>query len=164
MIFSANGTQLDPQKIAAFVNSTPPNTANEVRSLLGKASYNAQFIKAFATIIEPVRRLTCKDTPFKWPEEHQEAYEALKAALTDSPVMSYFCDISITVLRIKSHKFITIPQSFPSIKKTNYLLRHLTAHALSTASFSAEVTRSSCTIWQLFPWDVPPYATAPPQL
>ena len=54
------------------------------------ANYSAQFIKNFATITEPLRRLTCKDTPFKWTEKHQEAYETLKVALTDSPVMNYF--------------------------------------------------------------------------
>ena len=90
MIFSANGTQQDPQKVAAFVNSPLPKMASEVRSLLGMANYSAQSIKDFATITEPLRRLTCKDTQVKWTEEHQESYETLKAALTASPVMSYF--------------------------------------------------------------------------
>jgi len=84
------GTQPDPQKVSAFVNSPLPKTASEVRSLLGMANYSAQFIKDFATITELLRRLTCKDTQFKWTEEHQESYETLKAALTASPVMSYF--------------------------------------------------------------------------
>ena len=90
LIFSAKGTQPDPQKVASFLNSPLPKTASEVRSLLGMANYSAQFIKDFATITEPLRRLTCKDTQFKWTEEHQESYETLKAALTASPVMSYF--------------------------------------------------------------------------
>ena len=89
-VFSEKGTQPDPNKIAAFVNSAQPQTASEVRNLLGMANYSAQFIKDFATITEPLRKLTCKDTPFQWTDEHQAAYEKLKTALTNSPVMSYF--------------------------------------------------------------------------
>ena len=43
-----------------------------------------------ATIAEPLRKLTCKDAMFEWGTEQQQAYEALKAALLKSPVMSYF--------------------------------------------------------------------------
>ena len=88
-MFSEKGTQPDPNKIAAFVNSAQPQTASEVRCLLGMANYSAQFIEDFATITEPIRKLTCKDRPFQWTITHQAAYEKLKAALTNSPVMSY---------------------------------------------------------------------------
>ena len=63
--FSEKGTQPDPNKIAAFVNSAQPQTASKVRSLLGMANYSAQFIKDFATITVPLRKFTCKDTPFQ---------------------------------------------------------------------------------------------------
>ena len=89
-IFSENGTQPDPKKIAAFVDSAQPKTASEVRSLLGMANYSSQFIRNFATITEPLRKLTCKGVPFRWKEEHQEAYNQLKTALTNKPVVSYF--------------------------------------------------------------------------
>ena len=54
------------------------------------ANYSAQFSKDFATITEPLRKLTCKDMPFQWTNEHQAAYDKLKTALTNSPVMSFF--------------------------------------------------------------------------
>lgn len=92
-VFSEKGTQPNPKKISDFVNSAQPKTASEVRSLLGMANYSAQFIKNFATITEPLRKLTCKDAPFQWTDEHQKAYDDLKTALINSPVMAYF-DIS----------------------------------------------------------------------
>ena len=89
-VFSEKGTQPDPNKIVSFVNIAQPHTASEVRSLLGVANHSAQFIKDFATIAKPLRKLTCKDTPFQRTSTHQATYEKLKIALTKSPVMSYF--------------------------------------------------------------------------
>ena len=89
-LFTAEGTQPDPKKVSAFVESKPPKTVSEVRSYLGMANYSAQFIEDFATIAEPLRKLTFKDAKFEWGTEQQKAYEALKTALLKSPVMSYF--------------------------------------------------------------------------
>ena len=63
---------------------------SEVRSLLGMTTYSAHFIRDFATITKPVRRLACKDRVFQWGDEQDAAYEALKQALLKSPVMAYF--------------------------------------------------------------------------
>ena len=54
------------------------------------ATYSAHFIRDFATITKPVRRLACKDRVFQWGDEQDAAYEALKQALLKSPVMAYF--------------------------------------------------------------------------
>ena len=89
-LFTAEGTQPDPKKVSAFVESKPPKTVSEVRSYLGMANYSAQFIEDFATISEPLRKLTCKDAKFEWGTEQKKAYETLKATLLRSPVMSYF--------------------------------------------------------------------------
>ena len=93
MIFSIEGVRPDPKKISAFVNTATPSTVSEVRSLIGMANYSSQFIPNFATITEPLRRLTHKGVKFVWQPEHEEAYHKLKTAMINSPVMSYF-DIS----------------------------------------------------------------------
>ena len=93
MIFSTEGVRPDPKKISAFVNTATPSTVSEVRSLIGMANYSSQFIPNFATITEPLRRLTHKGVKFVWQPEHEEAYHKLKTAMINSPVMNYF-DIS----------------------------------------------------------------------
>ena len=93
MIFSTEGVGPDPKKISAFVNTATPSTVSEVRSLIGMANYSSQFIPNFATITEPLRRLTHKGVKFVWQPEHEEAYHKLKTAMINSPVMNYF-DIS----------------------------------------------------------------------
>ena len=54
------------------------------------ANYSSKFIKDYATITEPLRELTRKNTRFTWTRKHQAAYDKLKHALPNSPVMIHF--------------------------------------------------------------------------
>ena len=90
MVFSEDGVKPDPNKIADLVDASIPSNASEVRSLLGMANFSAKFIPNFADITEPLRRLTHKNTVFKWEKEHSKAFKKLKDVLTDSPVMTCF--------------------------------------------------------------------------
>ena len=100
LVYSKEGIHPDPKKIAAFVNTSVPKTVSEVRSLLGMANYSSQFIPNFASITEPLRQLTRKDSVFTWGKEQEKAYKKLKKALTTSPVMSYFGGKKDTVLYV----------------------------------------------------------------
>jgi hypothetical protein len=84
-IFSADGTQPDPQRVVDLQNVATPTTVQEVRSLLGMANYSSQYIPNFATITSPLRLLTKNDTPFVWTTVHKNAFDNLKAALTSAP-------------------------------------------------------------------------------
>eukprot|EP00794_Sanderia_malayensis_P021168 gene21168-biopygen14712 len=91
--FTKHGTKPDPKKVDVFVNSPRPTNVSEHRSLLGMSNYSSQYIHDYATVTEPLRRLTHKEEKFIWGTEQEEAYQKLKTALLSSPVMSYF-DIS----------------------------------------------------------------------
>ena len=88
--FTKEGTKPDPKKVEAFVNSPRPTTVNELRSLRGMSNYSSQYIHDYATVTEPLRRLTHKNENFIWGPELEKAYQKLKTALLSSPVMSYF--------------------------------------------------------------------------
>ena len=90
LLFSHDGVRPDPKKISAFNNTTTLTTVGEVRSLIGMANYSSHFISNFATITEPLRRLTHKEAKFIWGKEQEDAYQKLKTALVNSPVMGYF--------------------------------------------------------------------------
>ena len=90
LVFSDHGVSPDPKKVEALSNTKQPTTVSEVRSLLGTANYSSKFIRNYATITAPLRELTCNNTRFTWTSKHQAAYETLKQALIDSPVMSHF--------------------------------------------------------------------------
>uniref|UniRef100_A0A3Q3ECH9 ribonuclease H n=1 Tax=Labrus bergylta TaxID=56723 RepID=A0A3Q3ECH9_9LABR len=89
-VFSAQGVSADPKKVAAVQHAAEPQTVSEVKSLLGMANYCSRFIKDFASISEPLRKMTRKDLPWEWGPEQQAAFQALKNGLTSDTVMSYF--------------------------------------------------------------------------
>ena len=90
MIFSTEGVRPDPKKILAFVNTATPLTVSQVRSLIGMANYSSQFIQNFATITEPLRRLTHKGVKFVRQPEHEEACHKLKTAMIKQPRIELF--------------------------------------------------------------------------
>ena len=88
--FSKEGVKPDPKKIEAFIKAPRPQNASEVRSILVMANYSSRYIPNYASITEPLRRLTRKNAIFVWRTEHTNAFNKLKQALSKSPVMAYF--------------------------------------------------------------------------
>lgn len=86
-IFSDGGVSADPRKVESIKQADDPKDAAEVRGFLGIANY---FIPDFATLTEPLRKLTRKDTPWQWIVEQDTALNKLKDTLTSDTTMSYF--------------------------------------------------------------------------
>ena len=55
IIFIAEGTRPDPKRGEDLQNALEPHNASEVQSLLEMTNYSCKYIKAFATIIAPLR-------------------------------------------------------------------------------------------------------------
>ena len=66
-----------------------PRTATEVRRFLELCSFYRKFISNFAKTAQPLHRLTCKDSLFRWSPECQQAFEELKERLTTPPLLAY---------------------------------------------------------------------------
>ena len=56
---------------------------------MGFAPYFRRFIFNFSTIAQPLTHLTKKKVKFRWDDECQASFEALKQLLTSTPVLSY---------------------------------------------------------------------------
>ena len=76
------GVRPEESKILAMEQIPPPRTKKDVRAFLGAARYYRRFIRDFATIAEPLTRLTQKDQPseVKWTKEADRAFTTLKRA------------------------------------------------------------------------------------
>ncbi len=66
-----------------------PKSVENVRSLLGLAGYYRAFVKKFASISPPLKRLVKKDVPFLCNDAQQHSFTTLKDALTHSPVLAF---------------------------------------------------------------------------
>ncbi|KAI2646104.1 Retrovirus-related Pol polyprotein [Labeo rohita] len=84
------------ERVQAVVNAREPESASEVRSFLGLVGYSSRFIPQFASVTEPLRRLTKKDTPFKFGPEQRLAFQTLKQKLAEAGTLAYFDKKALT--------------------------------------------------------------------
>ena len=90
LVFGAEGTRPNPERIADLVKVPAPKNVGEVRSFLGMANTCHEYIPDYASVTAPLRELTKKNVVFEWTLRHQKAFEQLKKRLTSTPVMAYF--------------------------------------------------------------------------
>ncbi|XP_067620077.1 uncharacterized protein [Eurosta solidaginis] len=87
-VVSEEGIHTDPDKIAAIKELTPPNNLRELRRFLGVVSWYRRFVSDFSQVSHPLTSMLKKGRKWKWSQEQQSAFEALKAALTQAPVLA----------------------------------------------------------------------------
>ena len=87
-VISHEGIGTDPQKVKAVVEWPTPTSAAEVRSFIGLSSYYRRFVHDFAKIASPLHALARSDSKFKWSDEAQKSFDALKLALTTPPILA----------------------------------------------------------------------------
>ena len=81
-VISAQGIQVDPQKVAAVENWEQPRTVTEIQSFLGLAGYYRRFVQDFSILAFPLMRLTRKNVKFEWDENCEQSFQQLKYCLT----------------------------------------------------------------------------------
>lgn len=86
-IISENGVATDPDKIQAVVQWPVPQSVKELQSFLGLTGYYRRFVKYFGIISRPLTDLLCKGAVYVWTDVQNQAFAALKQALTSAPVL-----------------------------------------------------------------------------
>jgi hypothetical protein len=73
-----DGISIAKDKIMAIQEAPEPRTVAEVRSFLGLVNFVSRYVPSLATIAEPLRRVTKKDTTFIFGKEQTNAFDLLK--------------------------------------------------------------------------------------
>ncbi|GFU92446.1 retrovirus-related Pol polyprotein from transposon 297 [Trichonephila clavipes] len=89
LIINKEGIKTDETKVQAIVEMKPPHNSKEVSKFLGISQWYAKCIKNYADICEPLYNLKIKLKIFVSSIEAQEAFDAVKAAITKSPVLKF---------------------------------------------------------------------------
>jgi hypothetical protein len=86
-VISNDGVSTDPSKIDAMVNWHVPKSLTEVRGFLGLTGYYRKFVRNYGILDKPLTSLL-KSKTFSWSKEADDAFQALKQAMTFVPVLT----------------------------------------------------------------------------
>jgi len=84
---SGQGVVVDASKVQAVLAWPLPTNLKQLRGFLGLTGYYRKFIKGYASIPAPLTNLLKKDN-FNWDVDATAAFETLKSALTQAPVLA----------------------------------------------------------------------------
>ena len=93
---------MDPAKVEAIMDWKAPTSVKGVLGFLGFANFYRRFIQDFSQIMAPLYRLVKKDTVFNWSPETDQAFQRLKQAFVQAPILAQFDPDDETVLETDS--------------------------------------------------------------
>jgi hypothetical protein len=87
-VISKDGIAINPERVQAIQDWTPPKNVKQIRSFLGLASYCRRFVENFSKLAKPLTDLLHKCVKYEWTDKCQESFQALKDKLTTAPVLA----------------------------------------------------------------------------
>jgi len=87
-IVNRQGVRTDPEKIKAIGQWPTPSTVRQIRQFVGLASWYRRFIPDFSATAAPLTNLTKKNARWRWGTEEEQAFRALKKALSSAPILA----------------------------------------------------------------------------
>jgi transposase InsO family protein len=120
LIVSTEGIKMDPEKVEAILNWQAPKSVSDIQSFLGFAGFYRRFIRDFSRKTKVLNDLTKGETyrtasgkrkvkyyPFAWTEDCNKAFEALKTAFRDAPILAHFDPEKETWIETDSSDFVS---------------------------------------------------------
>jgi len=86
-VVNKEGTRPNLGKIDAVLRFPEPKAVNNVRSFLGLTGYYRKYIRGYSRMANPLFELTKKDVAFIWNQDCQRAFDDLKKALVEAPIL-----------------------------------------------------------------------------
>ena len=87
-VISANGIEVDEEKVKAIKEWPTHKSILEVRNFHGLASFYRWFVKNFSTLAAPLTEIVKKSVGFKWGSEQDHAFIEIKERLYGAPLLA----------------------------------------------------------------------------
>ncbi|GFX10854.1 retrovirus-related Pol polyprotein from transposon 17.6 [Trichonephila clavipes] len=87
-VVTPEGILIDKEKSVSIYEFPVPTDQKQIKSFLGCCNFYRRYIKNFAKRAFPLTNLLSKDTPFEWTSETQEAFDDIKKAILNPPVLA----------------------------------------------------------------------------
>ena len=89
-VLTDGGLKPDPSKISAVTQMSSPVDKAGVQRVIGFVNYLSRFLPHLSTLLQPIRQLLRKNVQFQWSRSQQKAFDNIKAAVVQAPVLRYF--------------------------------------------------------------------------
>lgn len=87
---SEKGIQPSPELISSVLQMPEPSTKQELQRVLGMVTYFGKYVPHLSDRTTLLRELLKHDRDFAWGPEHTKELEAIKEAITSSPVLAVY--------------------------------------------------------------------------
>ncbi|GFS96194.1 retrovirus-related Pol polyprotein from transposon 17.6 [Trichonephila clavipes] len=88
LFVTPEGILIDKDKSVSVNDFPVPTDQKQIKSFLGCCNFYRRYIKNFAKRALPLTNLLRKDTPFEWTSETQGAFDDIKKAILNPPVLA----------------------------------------------------------------------------
>ena len=102
--FTNGGLKPDEAKVAAIKEMRTPDEPEALRRFLGMINYLHKFISNFSEKTAPLRELLRNDVHWGWEPAQQQAFNTLKADISQPPVLRYFDPSKPVTLSVDASK------------------------------------------------------------
>ena len=84
-LFSGDGLKIDPEKVAAIMETQKPTDIKSMQRFLGFVNYLVKLLPDLSAICEPLRKLSSKDAAWTWKSKREAAFKKIKELVSTCP-------------------------------------------------------------------------------
>src|SRR5258708_3075709 len=107
LVISKDHVAMDLTKVCGVTEWPTPTKVKEVQAFLGFVNFYWKFICDFSDVAHPLYALTCKTQQWVWGSPKQKVFDALKKAVTSTPILTIPSQSSCFCLECNTSNFAT---------------------------------------------------------